>query len=52
MATLAGGNVVIAAPLDYPEAGQIRVTPDWERAYFFAADSEETLRAPGVVELF
>ena len=27
---------------------QIRVSPDWERVYVFAADSEETLRAPGV----
>ena len=31
---------------------QIQVSPDWERVYFFAADSEETLRAPGVLELF
>jgi ABC-type sugar transport system ATPase subunit len=50
--TFAGSNVVVAAPLDQPEAGQLRLTPEWDRAYFFAADSEETLRSPGVVELF
>jgi ABC-type sugar transport system ATPase subunit len=50
--TLAGANIVIAAPLDYPEREQIQVSPDWERVYVFAADSEETLRAPGVLELF
>ncbi len=50
--TLAETNVVIAAPLDFPETRDARVTPDWERAYFFAADSEETLRSPGVQELF
>ena len=50
----AGGhvNIVIAAPLDYPDGTEIRVSPDWERVYIFAADSEETMRAPGVLELF
>ena len=48
---LGGENIVIAAPLDYPEREQIQVSPDWERVYFFAADSEETLRSPGVLEL-
>jgi ABC-type sugar transport system ATPase subunit len=51
-ATLGGENIVIAAPLDYPQTGQIQVSPDWERVYVFAADSEETVRAPGVLELF
>jgi hypothetical protein len=51
-ATLADVNVVIAAPLDYPERDEIRVSPDWERVYVFAADSEETMRAPVVLELF
>jgi ABC-type sugar transport system ATPase subunit len=50
--TLGGVNIVIAAPLDYPEREQIRVSPDWERVFVFAADSEETVRAPGVLELF
>ncbi|MGH2614177.1 MAG: ABC transporter ATP-binding protein [Thermomicrobiales bacterium] len=45
-------NLVIAAPLDYPERPSVRASPDWERSYVFAAASEETLRAPGVVELF
>jgi ABC-type sugar transport system ATPase subunit len=51
-ATLADVNIVIAAPLDYPEREEIRISPDWERVYVFVADSEETLRAPGVLELF
>jgi ABC-type sugar transport system ATPase subunit len=51
-ATLADVNIVIAAPLDYPEREEVRVSPDWERAYVFAANSEETMRAPGVLELF
>lgn len=50
--SLAGTNVVIAAPLDAPEATEVRASPDLERAYFFAADSEATLRSPGVMELF
>jgi ABC-type sugar transport system ATPase subunit len=50
--TLGGVNIVIAAPLDFPEREQIRVSPDWERVFVFAADSEETVRAPGVLELF
>jgi ABC-type sugar transport system ATPase subunit len=50
--TLAGANVAIAAPLDYPETPEHRATPDWDRAYFFAAGSEEALRTPGVEDLF
>jgi ABC-type sugar transport system ATPase subunit len=50
--TLGEVNIVIAAPLDFPEREQIRVSPDWERVFVFAADSEETVRAPGVLELF
>jgi ABC-type sugar transport system ATPase subunit len=50
--SLADANVVIAAPLDHPETRQVLASPDWERAYFFAADSEATLRSPGVLELF
>jgi ABC-type sugar transport system ATPase subunit len=49
---LAGVSIVIAAPLDIPEMGAIQVSPDWERAYVFAADSEETLWSPGVVDFF
>ena len=50
--SVAGVSIVIAAPLDYPEREQLRVSPDWERVYIFAADSEATVRAPGVLELF
>ncbi|HKG24227.1 MAG TPA: ABC transporter ATP-binding protein [Thermomicrobiales bacterium] len=50
--TLAGANVAIAAPLDFPETSRVLASPDWDRAYFFAAGSEETLRAPGVEDLF
>ncbi len=39
-------------PLDYPDVSQLYLEPDWERAYFFAADAETTLHAPGVPELF
>lgn len=45
-------NVTIAVPLDYPEVDVIRITPDWDRAYAFAADSEAVVRTPGVLELF
>jgi ABC-type sugar transport system ATPase subunit len=50
--TLAGANVAIAAPLDHPDAPEVRASPEWDRAYFFAADSEESLRTPGVQDLF
>jgi ABC-type sugar transport system ATPase subunit len=50
--SLADVRVVIATGLDVPETAEVRATPDWDRAYFFASDSEETLRSPGVLELF
>jgi len=50
--SLGAARVVMTAGIDQPEVGEIRATPDWDRAYFFAADSEETLRVPGVLELF
>jgi ABC-type sugar transport system ATPase subunit len=50
--SIAGSRVVIATELDTPHASEVVATPDWERAYFFAADSEETVRNPGVLELF
>ncbi|MEQ4207781.1 ABC transporter ATP-binding protein [Actinopolymorpha sp. B17G11] len=49
---LDGANVAVTAPVDYPDTAEVRVTPDWERAYFFAADSEEPVHLPGVLELF
>ncbi len=39
-------------PLDSPDTKQLFLEPDWARAYFFAADEETTLYAPGVPELF
>ncbi len=50
--SIADSRVVIATGLETPDASEIRATPDWERAYFFAADSEKTLRSPGALELF
>jgi ABC-type sugar transport system ATPase subunit len=50
--SLADVRVVIATGLDVPDTAEVRATPDWDRAYFFASDSEETLRSPGVLDLF
>ncbi len=49
---LAGASVAIAAPLDYPETESVQATPDWGRACYFSAEGEDTLRAPGALELF
>jgi ABC-type sugar transport system ATPase subunit len=51
-ANLGEEKVVMTAPLDYPEKGAIQAGPDWERALFFAADSDSTLWTSGVVALF
>jgi|tagenome__1003787_1003787.scaffolds.fasta_scaffold20959590_3 ABC-type sugar transport system ATPase subunit len=50
--SFADARIIIAAGIDAPEVTEIRATPDWDRAYFFAADTEERLRVPGVLELF
>ena len=50
--SLADTRLVIATGIDVPDVTEIRASPDWSQVYFFAADSEETLRAPGVLELF
>lgn len=50
--TLAGASVVILTALEQPEIGNILATPDWERALFFAAESEEVIYTPGVPEFF
>jgi ABC-type sugar transport system ATPase subunit len=47
-----GAQAAIAVPLDYPCPAEARATPDWDRAYFFAADSEAPLHLPGVLDLF
>jgi ABC-type sugar transport system ATPase subunit len=49
---LAGVGAVVLAPLDYQAQDVVRVTPAWEQALFFAADSETALHVPGVPELF
>lgn len=49
---LAGALVTALVPLDCREVRTVRLTPDWERAYFFSAEGEQTLRAPGVPDLF
>jgi ABC-type sugar transport system ATPase subunit len=50
--SIADTRFVIATGIDVPDVTEIRATPDWSQVYFFAADSEETLRAPGVPQLF
>lgn len=50
--SIAETRVVIATGIESPETAEVRATPDWERAYFFNADTEEALLTPGVLELF
>jgi ABC-type sugar transport system ATPase subunit len=45
-------QAAIAVPLDYPCPAEARATPDWDRVYFFAADSEAPVHLPGVLDLF
>jgi ABC-type sugar transport system ATPase subunit len=41
------------APVDYPEIREIRLTPDWERCYFFAAGASETVVfTPSIPDFF
>jgi ABC-type sugar transport system ATPase subunit len=49
---LAGVNITVTAPVDFPERGEVLIAPDLDRAYLFAADSEEALHVPGVLDLF
>ncbi len=49
---MAGVGAVVLAPLDYQAQEVVRVTPVWDQALFFAADSEATLHAAGAPELF
>jgi ABC-type sugar transport system ATPase subunit len=50
--SLAGVDVTVSAPVDQPGRDEVMIAPDLERAYVFAADSEETLHVPGVPDLF
>jgi ABC-type sugar transport system ATPase subunit len=49
---VAGAHTSIVAPIDYPQKDAVRVTPDWEQALFFEAESERALHTPGVPDLF
>jgi ABC-type sugar transport system ATPase subunit len=49
---LAGASVTILAPLDTPQVTSVRVVPQMESIYLFAADSEAALFVPGVPDLF
>jgi ABC-type sugar transport system ATPase subunit len=49
---LAGALIAALVPLDYLEVKAIRLTPDWDRVYFFSADGEASLHVPGAPELF
>ncbi len=44
--------VAVSAPVDFPERSEVKVAPDWDRAYFFAAEGEQPIHLPGVLELF
>ncbi|GAB3415193.1 ABC transporter ATP-binding protein [Flindersiella endophytica] len=50
--TVADAKVTASAPLAVPESSEVRLLPDWERAYFFAFGSEDPLHVPGPLELF
>jgi ABC-type sugar transport system ATPase subunit len=50
--TVAGRNVSVILPVDHPETGELRLTPDLERAYFFEPDGERPLHCPGALQLF
>lgn len=47
-----GTNVVALAPLEYPEAASVRMTPEWERAIFFESEGEDVIYTPGEPEFF
>ncbi|GAB3763283.1 ABC transporter ATP-binding protein [Microlunatus parietis] len=50
--TLAGVNLTVIADLDHPQGRPLAITPDLDRAYFFAADSEKPIHVPGPLDLF
>lgn len=50
--TVAGSPVSVLLTLDFPEASQLTLAPNWEQICFFAADSEAALHTPGVPSLF
>ncbi|WP_020575864.1 ABC transporter ATP-binding protein [Actinopolymorpha alba] len=50
--SVGGAAVAVATAIDFPDRSEVRVTPEWSRAYFFAADTEDPIHLPGVLELF
>lgn len=50
--TLAGEKVTVLAPLEQAQVDAVAVTPDWDKAYFFASEDETTLYTPEALELF
>jgi ABC-type sugar transport system ATPase subunit len=49
---LSGVLIAALVPLDYPDVKAVRLTPDWNRVYFFAPEGEKTIHVPGAPELF
>jgi ABC-type sugar transport system ATPase subunit len=49
---MAGQMLSILAPIDQMEGNEVRISPIWENAYFFVADGEEIIHAPGIQDLF
>ncbi len=47
-----GHPVSVLLPLDFPETPHLAISPNWEQAYFFAAESEAALHTPGAPALF
>ncbi len=50
--SISGVLVAALVPLDTPETNAVRLKPNWDQVYFFAADSETALHVPGVPDLF
>lgn len=50
--SLLASNVIAVAPLEQPEVNRIRISPDWERVYFFEQDGEGVIHTPGIPEFF
>lgn len=47
-----GARIVALTSLEQPDVASVSLAPDWERACFFASESEEVLFAPGPPEFF
>ena len=49
---LGDARLTVAVPETTTEGESLRLLPDWERASFFAADSEAAVHTPGVPDFF